>query len=117
MTMAVGKLIDSRLAERLSAIEQRALQRAESTIAKGMKAFVAVVLALKEIRDRRLYRDRYSTFQEYCARRWELSRPRAYELCAAAEVVEDLSAIADIPLLPENEAQTRPLTRLKNPAH
>jgi len=116
MKMPVAKLIDASLVERLSASEQRALQRAEVTIAKGMKSFVAVGLALKAIRDRRLYREQYGTFEEYCARRWELSRPRGYELCAAAEVVEDLSAIADIRLLPENEAQTRPLTRLKDPA-
>jgi len=52
------------------------------------EAFVAVGLALKAIRDRRLYRERYGTFEEYSARRWELSRRRGYELCAAAEVVE-----------------------------
>lgn len=114
--MPVAKLIDARLAEELSTRERRAFQRAETTIAKGMKAFVAVGLALREIRDRRLYREHYGTFAEYCARRWEISRPRGYELCAAAEVVENLSAIADIRLLPENEAQTRPLTRLKEPS-
>jgi hypothetical protein len=42
-------------------------------------------------------------------RRWELSRPRAYELCAASDVVAGLSAIADIRTLPENQAQARPL--------
>jgi hypothetical protein len=73
-------------------------------------------MALKAIRDKRLYRQQYDTFEEYCVRRWELSRPRAYELCAASEVMADLSAIADIGPLPENEAQARPLTRLKAPA-
>jgi|GEM_PF-1417061 len=116
METAISTPTDTELVERLSAREHRALQRAEGTIAKGMRAFVAVGLALMEIRDRRLYREHYGTFEEYCFRRWEISRPRGYELCAAAEVVEDLSAIADIRLLPENEAQTRPLTRLKDPA-
>ena len=63
-------------------------------------------MALKEIRDKRLYRQHYDTFEEYCIRRWELSRPRACELCAASEVVADLSAIADNVLLPESEAQS-----------
>jgi hypothetical protein len=116
MKLPVLRLRDVELAERLSACEQHALERAEGTIAKGLKAFVAVGLALKEIRDRRLYRTQFATFEEYCARKWEMSRPRGYELCAAAEVVEDLSAIADIRRLPDNEAQTRPLTRLKHPA-
>jgi len=100
----------------LTTREQRELGRAERTIARGLKSFLEVGLALKGIRDKKLYRQHYDTFEEYCIRRWELSRPRAYELCAASEVVEDLSANADIPLLPENEAQTRPLTRLKDPA-
>jgi hypothetical protein len=101
MNLPSTRLVDARIVERLSASEQRALQRAEVTIAKGMRAFVAVGLALKAIRDRRLYRADFFTFEEYCARRWELSRPRGYELCAAAEIVEDLSAIADISSLPE----------------
>jgi hypothetical protein len=98
----------------LSLVEQRVFDRAERTIARGLRSFLDVGMALKEIRDRRLYRQQYSTFEEYCARRWDFSRPRAYELCAASEVIADLSAIADIRLLPENEAQARPLTRLKH---
>jgi hypothetical protein len=100
----------------LSSAEQRVFDRAEQTIARGLKSFLEVGMALKAIRDRRLYRQRYSTFEEYCARRWDFSRPRAYELVAASEVVADLSAIADTEALPENEAQARPLTRLKDAA-
>jgi hypothetical protein len=96
--------------------EQSLFARAERTISKGLKSFLEVGLALKEIRDNRLYRQRHNTFAEYCAKRWELSRPRAYQLCAASEVVADLSANVDIRLLPESEAQARPLTRLKDPA-
>jgi hypothetical protein len=100
----------------LTTREQREFARAERTIARGLKSFLTVGAALLAIRDNRLYRQHYDTFEEYCIRRWELSRPRAYELCAASEVVADLSANADIPMLPENEFQTRPLTRLKDPA-
>ena len=100
----------------LTARERRDLEKAERKIAIGLKSFLEVGLALKEIRDNRLYRQNYRTFEEYVVARWEFSRPRAYELCAASEVMADLSAIADIRLLPENEAQTRPLTRLKDPA-
>lgn len=114
MKKPVAKLNAAELVEQLSASERRALENAERTITRGFKAFVAVGAALKEIRDRRLYREQFRTFEEYCGCRWEISRPRGYELCAAAEVVEDLSAIADIRLLPENEAQARPLARLKH---
>jgi hypothetical protein len=49
--------------------------------------------------------------------RWSFSRPRAYELCAASEVMADLSGIPDIRVLSENEAQANPLTRLKTATH
>jgi hypothetical protein len=55
--------------ERLSASEQRALQRAEVTIAKGMKAFVAVGLASR-IREIAACIGRSLHVEEYCARRW-----------------------------------------------
>jgi len=100
----------------LTTRERREFELAERTIAKGLKSFLEVGMALKEIRDKRLYRQQYDTFEEYCFQRWDVSRPRAYELCAASDVVANLSAIADIRVLPENEAQTRPLTRLKDPA-
>ena len=97
----------------LTTREQREFVRAERTIAKGLKSFLEVGMALKEIRDQRLYRQQYDTFEEYVAKRWEMSRPRAYELCAASEVMADLSGIPDIRVLPENEAQANPLARLK----
>src|SRR5208283_2129370 len=49
----------------LTTREQRELGRAEHTIAKGLKAFLAVGMALKEIRDKRLYRQHYDTFEDY----------------------------------------------------
>lgn len=94
--------------------QRRQLERAERRIAAGLKWFLDVGLALKEIKDQRLYCEQYDTFEDYVFERWGLSRPRAYELCAASEVVSSLSAIADMEVLPENEAQARPLTRLKS---
>jgi hypothetical protein len=70
-------------------------------------------LALKDIHDRSLNREQFDSFEEYLARRWGISRPRGYELCAAAEVVEDLSATADIQVLPENVAHGIPAISIK----
>ena len=44
----------------LTTREQRDFARAERTIARGLKSFLEVGLALKEIRDKRLYRQRYN---------------------------------------------------------
>ena len=100
----------------LTTREQRELGRAERTIARGLKSFLAVGMALKEIRDKRLYRQHYDTFEEYCIRRWDFSRIRAYQICAASEVVADLSTVVNIPL-PGNEAQARPMACLKTAKH
>ena len=55
-----------------------------------------------------------ATFEEYCKERWGMNRAHAYRLIDAAEVVNNLSPIGDIPV---NESQARPLTQLNdNPA-
>ena len=115
MRMPVVRLSHSAQINVLTTRERTQFVRAERTIAKGLKSFWEVGMALKDIRDQRLYRQRYGTFEDYCAARWDLSRPRAYQLCAASEVVADLSTNVDTKRLPESEAHARPLTRLKHP--
>src|ERR1035437_3525591 len=100
----------------LTAHEKRDLEKAERKIVTVLKSFLEVGLALKEIRDKRLYRQQYDTFEEYCIRRWDFSRIRAYQICAASEVVADLSTVVNIPL-PGNEAQARPMACLKMAKH
>ena len=48
-------------------------------------------LALMEIRDGRLYRAEFGTFEEYCNQRWGWERAHAYRLIDAAQVVENVS--------------------------
>jgi hypothetical protein len=87
----------------------------ESTIANGFSKFLEVGNALMEIQARRLYiEDGYNTFEQYCAKRWSISRSQAYRMIQAAEVVGHISAHEDVPL-PIHEAQTRVLARLKDP--
>lgn len=89
-------------------VESDALQNAEKTIERGLSTFIDVGQALAEIRDQRLYRADYGTFEDYCADRWQMSRPRAYQLIDAAEVAESLSTKVD--KSPElNERQARAL--------
>jgi hypothetical protein len=94
----------------LSTAEVQTLAHYEQIIERGIKTFVEVGHALLVIRDERLYREGYTTFEDYCRQRWDLSRPYAYQLMEASVVVENVSAVADI--VPANEAQARPLTTL-----
>lgn len=107
------------MADDLSISEAGRLAELETVIERGLQTFIEVGSALMEIRDSRLYRQMYSTFEEYCQERWDLRKSRTYQLMDAAEVVENLksSTIVDfssgtIPL-PVNEAQARPLAKLE----
>jgi hypothetical protein len=84
----------------------------EDIIARGVNACFEAGDALSEIRDRRLYRQRFQSFEEYLAKHWQMSRRRAYELISAAQVRRTLCAIAHTGLLPDHESQVRPLASL-----
>lgn len=73
------------------------LDGCEAVIERGLGTFVEVGEALLAIRDARLYRESYDTFEDYCAERWKLSRKRAYDLTAAAQVASTLSPMGDTP--------------------
>lgn len=84
----------------------------EQIIDTERRCFYKFGRALKEIRDDRLYRELlFDTFEAYLKKRWDMSRSQAYRLIDASRVIENLSPTGDT--LPENEAQVRPLTRLR----
>jgi len=95
----------------LTVAERDTLAECEGKIERGMQTFLEVGNALTTIRDSRLYRAEFATFEDYCVDRWSISRPRAYELMAAAQVV---SAIADKIAVPPpgNEGQARELAKV-----
>lgn len=97
--------------EALTTTDQSNLAKYESIIESGLKTFYEVGNALLAIREEKLYRGTHGTFEGYCRDKWGISHTRAYELMGAAQVKDQVSAIADI----KNEAQARPLTKVKTP--
>jgi PAS domain-containing protein len=95
--------------EVLNAAEQAELAQLETVIERGMNTFVDVGNALAAINDQKLYRADHETFEAYCRQRWNVSRPRAYELMAAAEAV---SGIPDTLPKPGNAGQAVALARI-----
>jgi hypothetical protein len=82
----------------------------EALIVRSRDYFYDVGRALKEIRDKRLYKKAlFETFGSYVKARWDMGRAHAYRLIAFYEVIRNLSPIGDI--LPTNESQARPLAR------
>lgn len=64
----------------------RTLAELEAIIDAGLQTFFEVGNALAEIRERRLYRDQYETFDVYCRERFNFNRQRASQLIKAAAV-------------------------------
>jgi hypothetical protein len=89
--------------------EKARLVELERTIGKGLANFVLVGWALLEVRDARLYREGFGSFEQYCCEKWGLGKVRAYQLIRGAAVVKALPQ--DGPL-PANEQQARELGRL-----
>lgn len=111
------------MSDYLTAVEIDELRQCEIVIEHGLKTFIEVGNALMEIRDKRLYRIEYSTFEEYCQKRWDLTRRYIDRLINAAMVVDNIvdqqrNAVSNNETnwsqntVPINEAQARPLTNL-----
>jgi len=94
----------------LSPKESTRLEKCEAVIERGLQTFVEVGNALLEIRNSRLYRQEFDTFEDYCRERWQMSYRRAAQLMDAAEIVSNLNNCSETPT---HESQVRPLTKLE----
>lgn len=104
----------------LSLAEKDLLAECEIVIERGMGVFIETGEALMTVRDNRLYRTDFGTFEDYCRTRWSLSVPYANQLISAARVVETIiTAVAseidseDVDI-PATESQARELAPLLN---
>jgi len=96
----------------LAISEKKELLSLELTIKKGIRTFYEVGAALLKIRDSRLYREKHSTFEDYCRDRWDMSARKAQRLMVASDLIDNLRPIGVT--LPATESQVRPLTKLKS---
>lgn len=98
--------------EELTLDEERELHRLELRVERALSEGGA---ALKELRDKRLYRSTHANFEDYCRDRFGFSRRHPYRLIDAAIVVENLSdfCVQFGHILPVKESICRPLTVLE----
>jgi hypothetical protein len=78
--------------DKLTINEAGRLLQCEKAIRDNKESFIKAGLALEEVRDKRLYRARFGTFQEYCTRRWGFQRSYGYQLIESAKVAVEMSA-------------------------
>lgn len=90
----------------------------DTFVRKHAATFVEVGSALLEIREQRLYREQFDTFEAYCRDAIGMSDRRARQLIATAEVASNLNNLLNktgtmVPVsVPTNERQARPLASL-----
>ena len=89
------------------------------------RAFYKAGCALKELRDRKLYKSTHSSFEQYCEDRFGMRRRHPYRLIDAATVVDNILQLCpnrtqnesdtekNKPIIPTSEWQIRSLTRLE----
>jgi hypothetical protein len=94
----------------LTKYETSTLQGCEQVIEEGKRTFVDVGNSLMKIRDGKLYRAEFDTFEDYCQKRWGWTRQRSNQLIDAASVVSNLTTTV---VIPSCETQARPLAKLE----
>ena len=93
--------------------ERTELDHCETVISMGLSTFIKVGEALSTIWARRLYREDYSTFDDYCRDKWGIASSRARQLMGASETVQDIKSVTTgNTFLPTNERQARPMAGL-----
>jgi hypothetical protein len=98
--------------EQVGTTDEQHLQSQEQIIESGLGVFYQVGLALKEIRDKKLYKlQGYHSFNDYCEEHWEIGKRYAYMQIESSTVMENLRT-SNPPFLPTTEWQVRPLTKL-----
>ena len=83
------------LKEKLDTVERNKFRKLEAVVAEGITSFMLVGESLKEIRDTKLYRESYKTFEKYVDQKWGMQKSHAYRLIDASIVSQNLSPIGD----------------------
>ena len=109
--MDVLNLFEQDLITELTEQETTLLNECEIVVSKGIKAFKEVWGALLEIRDSKLYRKEFRTFEDYCIVKWDLSKNYVNRNLKALKTLDDLVPIGTNNL--NTESQLRPLTNLE----
>jgi len=108
--MDLLNLFQEDLTTDLTEQETTLLNECEAVVSKGIKAFKEVWGALLEIRDSKLYRKEFRTFDDYCVVKWDLSKRYVNRNLKALDTLNNLGPMGPNEM---TERQLRPLTNLE----
>jgi hypothetical protein len=106
---ALAPISDAETRHTLSPLEASELESLEQRYEVIQTTVFEGIGILLEIRDRRLYRAGYRTFEDYCRERWGFVASRARQLIAAAEIASRVESVTNVTVA--NEGQARALAR------
>lgn len=97
--------------------ESREFERLDEIVASGLRSIVDAAVALETIRDQRLYREKFPTFEEYCQKHLDLTRQYANRLIRAGKVRLEMetivsSKVLELADLPQSESVLYELRRV-----
>ena len=108
----------------MSKTEVKRRTELEGLIHKNFKVFYDVGCALREIQQRRLYRNTHRTFSAYCKELWDMTSRSAYRYIEGANIVDNVRNCAQSEITgqnvtnwsqnssePQNESQARALAK------
>ena len=111
----VGEVVQKLEQTPLSTLEIEERDRLEKTV---QQAFFVAGQVLKELKNKKLYRETHTTFEKYAEERFGYKKSAAYYLINASEIVNNLKCpqfleeIETIEVLPTRESQCRPMAEL-----
>lgn len=110
-------ILEKNDAKRMTKEEKADFTRLDRIVRRGVEAVFEVGRALGEIKERKLWRKEYPSWQRYCESVVGHSRIHVHRLIAAARAA-DVIAAGMLPngdtVPPRSEGQVRPLTALEN---
>lgn len=89
----------------LTAAERAEFAQDEKTLTAHLRSFWLCGEALRNIRDKTLYREQYKTYEEYCQKRWDFTSSRARQLVNGIMLATEIQSVTEVTL--QNEQQAR----------
>jgi hypothetical protein len=96
----------------MTASEKSEFRLCEQVISRHKQALIETADALRTIRDKRLYRDEFKTFENYCQERWGFNKDRASQLITAKVVLDSLPKEVITKVSIQNERQIRAISQI-----
>lgn len=84
----------------------RTLSDLKQIVDRTLNSTIECGMALREIRDRKLFLEECGSFQEFCEKNWRVTRARAYQLIGSADMVDSLPESVSTQVDTEKAART-----------